>query len=101
MLTVGVHFVGAIALIGLLLSSSDGDWRSWWPRDDDDRGPETPDAPAPRGPGGDNVPLPDAAPARVRRREPARLGEGYPRPARRPVHPPTPEREPAPEHTPS
>jgi hypothetical protein len=98
MITVGVHFFGAIALIGLLLSNSDGDWRSWWPRDDDGRdGPQTPETP--RGPGGDPLPLPDAAPARVRRREAVRLGEGYPRPARRPVHPPAPERQPARERT--
>jgi len=98
MITVGVHFIGAIALIGLLVSNSEGDWRNWWPRDDDDRdGPPAPDAP--RGPGGDLLPLPDAAPARVRRREPARLGEGYPRPSRRPEHAPAPEREPARQRT--
>jgi hypothetical protein len=57
--------------------------------DDGGRGGSTP-APPPDG-GGDRdgrVPLPDAAPAPVRLREPARLADGYPRRVRRPEHVP-------------
>jgi hypothetical protein len=53
---------------------------------------------APRGPGGDDgipLPLPDAAPARVRLRERRRLVDLLPRPARRPQHVPDAPREPA------
>lgn len=55
-------------------------------------------APAPDG-GGDRdggVPLPDAAPAPVRLREPGRLADGYPRRGRRPEHAPGEQPEPAP-----
>ena len=48
-------------------------------------------APAPPDPGGDRdggLPLPDAAPAPVRLREPGRLADGYPRRPRRPEHVP-------------
>jgi hypothetical protein len=94
LVTVGVHIVGAWALIAVLLRDADVSWRDWWPRDDDGRGPSGPEPdPAPSPTGGD-VPLADAAPARVRLREPGRLGEAYPRPARRPAHPPAPERAP-------
>jgi hypothetical protein len=53
--------------------------------------------PAPsRGPrgGGLPLPLPDAAPARVRLREPARLADLIPSPARRREHAPAPVRTP-------
>jgi hypothetical protein len=49
---------------------------------------------APQSPGGDGLPLPDAAPARRRMREPGRLGEDE-RPTRRrrdPMHVPVPGR---------
>jgi hypothetical protein len=93
-LTLLVHIVGLIALVWMLLLDPDDrpDWRDWWPRDEDD-GPREP-SPAPRG--GD-IPLRDAVPSAVRLREPARVGDAHPRPARRPAHPPerVPERTPA------
>lgn len=94
-LTVAVHVVGAVALVAVLLRDGDGDWRSWWPRDDDGRGPEQPDGPAPAPAGDGGLPLPGATPARSRLREGARLGDAYPRPARRPEH--APDTAPAPE----
>lgn len=98
-LTVLVHFVGALVLIAVLMHDSGSDWRSWWPRDDDGRGPETPSDPdAPRPAGGD-LPLPGTSPSHVRLREPGRVGEGYPRPPRRPEHPPVPAPERAPERS--
>ena len=94
LLTFGVHVAGAVVLVSLILRNSDLDWRSWWPQDDDDGGSPPPEPPpAPSG-GGDGLPLPDAAPARSRLREPGRLGEAYPRPARRPAHTPAPARDP-------
>ena len=88
-LTVLVHFLGLGALVYVLLQGENVDWRSWWPGDDDDG----PDEPSPLGP----PPLPDAAPSRARLREPGRLADAYPPPARRPAHAPAParEREPA------
>ncbi len=50
---------------------------------------------APRGPCGGGIPLPDAVPARVRLREPARLADLLPPPARRREHAPSPTRTPA------
>lgn len=88
-ITVLVHVIGAFALVVVLLRDSDGGWREWWPRDDDGHEPERPVGPVP-GPSGDGLPLPNAAPARARLREPAHLGDAYPRPARRPAHAPEP-----------
>lgn len=94
-LAVLVHLVGLVALIWLLVLDQEDrpDWRDWWPGGDDDR-PVDP-SPAPRG--GD-LPLADAVPSAMRRRERVRLGDGYPRPARRPAHAPErmPERTPEP-----
>jgi hypothetical protein len=93
-LTLLVHVVGLLALVCMLVLEPEDrpDWRDWWPRDADDGPPEP--SPAPRG--GD-LPLADAVPSAVRLREPARVAEAHPRPARRPVHPPerVPERTPA------
>ena len=90
-LTLVVHLAGAAALIGLLLHTDGADWRSWWPRDDDDGpGPPEPDAPRPLGPGGDT-----AKPARARLRESGRLADAYPPHQRRPAREPEREREPA------
>ena len=89
-LTVLVHFIGLGALIYALVSDDEQrpDWRSWWPRDDED-----PREPGPTGrPSGDGLPLRDAEPSSVRLREPGRLADGHPRPARRPAH--APRREP-------
>ena len=95
LLTFGVHVVGAVVLVSLILRNSDVDWRSWWPQDDDDGGQPPPEPPRDPRPSGDGLPLPDSAPARARLRGPGRLGDAYPQPDRRPPHVPTPEREPA------
>ncbi|HEX8122065.1 MAG TPA: hypothetical protein VF549_12440 [Solirubrobacteraceae bacterium] len=47
-------------------------------------------SPDPRGDRDGGIPLPDAAPAPVRLREPGRIADGYPRRERRPVHEPAP-----------
>jgi hypothetical protein len=90
-LTLLVHIVGAGVLIWALLDGEEVDWRGLWPRDDGGGGggPELPQPPDPDG-GGilSPLPMPDAAPSAVRLREPARIGDGYPRPARRPAHAP-------------
>jgi hypothetical protein len=80
------HLAGREALTVFRTGPEDGEGRG---------GPQA----LPHDPGGDRdggVPLPDAAPAPVRLREPGRIAESYPRPPRRPLHPPrTPERAPA------
>jgi len=85
-ITFFIHVIGIFVLIGLLIRSDDGNWRDWWPRDDDDDGGRGPD-PGP--------PLPSADPSDVRLREPGRLADAHPRAPRRPEHPPqrVPERE--------
>jgi hypothetical protein len=100
-LTLVVHVLGAAVLVAVLLDGEKIDWRgTLFPRDDDGPGPGFDPPPAPPGPDGGGilapVPLPDAAPSPVRLREPGRIGESYPRPIRRPAHPPerTPAREP-------
>jgi hypothetical protein len=95
-LTLGVHILGAAALIAVLVRNSGADVKDWWPGDDDGGPPR--DEPRPTKPepdGGGGLPLPDAEPAGVRLREPGQIAERYPRPARRPAHPPAPERTPA------
>jgi hypothetical protein len=96
-LTVLVHVIGMAALVWALLHDDEkrSDWRDWWPRGDDD----PPAPPQPRDRGG--LPLPDAQPSAVRLREPGRLADGHPRPARRPEHAPerVPERVPERERT--
>jgi hypothetical protein len=84
-LTVLVHVIGMATLVWALLHDDEkrSDWRDWWPRDDE--------PPQPRDRGG--LPLPDASPSAVRLREPGRIADGHPRPARRPEH--APERVPA------
>jgi hypothetical protein len=94
-LTLVAHLVGAGVLILTLIDGDKIDWRgTLWPRDDDGGGggggPDEPPPDAPR-PGGGALlpPLPEAAPSPVRLREPGRIGDGYPRPGRRPAeHPP-------------
>jgi hypothetical protein len=97
-LTLVVHVLGAIVLVWALLDGEQVDWRgTLWPRDDNGGGGGGPGFEPPRsgdgGDGGGTLPLPDASPSPVRLREPGRIGEGYPRPARRPAHAP-PVREP-------
>jgi hypothetical protein len=88
-LTVLVHVIGMTALVWALLHDDEkrSDWRDWWPRDDEP--PEPPPEPRDRG----GLPLPDADPSAVRLREPGRLADRLPPPARRPEH--APERQPA------
>jgi hypothetical protein len=91
-LTVLVHVIGMAALVWALLLDDENrpDWRGWWPDADDE--PPTP-PPGPR----DGLPLADAEPSSVRMREPGRLADAHPKPARRPAHAPTrtPTREPS------
>lgn len=105
-LTFLVHVGGAVLLVWAMLDGSEspgrGGWRGWWPRDDD--GPD--DDPQPDEGGGgeiDRTPLrvgpgsgPDFEPSTARLREPGRVSDQRPRPARRPAHEPsrTPERVP-------
>ena len=95
-LTVLVHVIGMAALVWALLLDDDNrsDWRGWWPGGDDE-----PPAPPPTPRDGGGLPLPDAQPSAVRLREPGRLADAHPRPARRPEHAPT--RVPAREREPS
>jgi hypothetical protein len=99
-LTLAVHVVGAGVVVWGLLGEDRVDWRSFlWPRDGEDGGGgHRPGGSggdgSPAGPGGTSgLPLPDATQAPFRLREPARLGDLAPRPARRPAHVPVPERE--------
>jgi hypothetical protein len=99
LLTLLVHILGAMVLVGVLLNGEKIDWRGLlFPNDDDGPGPsfDDPIEPDPV-PSGGGMPLPDASPSPVRLREPGRIGETYPRPSRRPAHAPqrTPAREPA------
>lgn len=90
-----VHLVGLGCVAALIIPALHGDSNPSPPPDggsDDGRGNDRrrPIAP-PRGPRG-GIPLPDAVPARIRLREPARLGDLIPhrgrRPTREPVRPP-------------
>lgn len=94
---VGLHLAGFL-MIGVLfvMFLRSETTQAWRPPDDDDSDggggsdripPSAPDKPRPGG-----LPLPDAVPARVRLREPARLADLIPPPARRPV--PEPDRQP-------
>jgi len=100
MLSIGlvlfVHFLGGAALIWMLVRESGGSVSDWWPGDDDGPPPPGPREPDPRGNDG-GLPLPSAEQALVRVREGERIADAYPRPQRRPVHPPerVPEREPS------
>jgi len=86
-----VHVVGGLLLVwGVLGDEGRGSWRRWWRRGGDD-GDAPPREPQPSPPGARLPwPLPDADASRVRLREDGRVREGYPRPARRPEHPPAP-----------
>lgn len=95
----GLHLLGLILVCVLLVLFLRSDATSPWSPGDDEAGGGgggSNDRLAPRdsrGPRGGGLPLPDAAPARVRLREPARLADllasrprrGAPEPARRPV----------------
>src|SRR5688572_17683695 len=91
LLTVVVHFVAMVLLFAHLGGDMLGIFRLGGGGDDGGRGPDPePDAPQPDG--GGLLPLPDAAQAPARLREPGRLAERYGRPERRPAH--VPERAP-------
>lgn len=100
-LTVIVHFIGAIVLIWAITRDEEVDWRGIL-RPDDDGGGGGPGFEPPRsgdGGGGGGMlapPLAGATPSSVRLREPRRIADAHPRPARRPAHAPerTPVREP-------
>jgi hypothetical protein len=87
------HLIGGAFLAWWILPASAKHELRGWFRDDggEERPSGRPDAPVGGG-GRSNVPLPDAAPAAVRMREPGRLGDGRPVPRRRPQHPVEPER---------
>lgn len=98
----GVHVVAIFFAFGLLWHFARAEpGRAWaLPEDEDDGGggggSAPPEPPAPTRPRGGGLPLPDAVPARVRLREPGRLGDLLPERERRPGHQParTPERVP-------
>lgn len=93
------HLIGGVFLAWWILPSSAKHELRGWFRDEgggEHRSPRP--VPPSSGGGRSNVPLPDAAPAAVRMREPGRLGDGRPIPRRRPQHPvePEPRRQPQP-----
>jgi hypothetical protein len=95
----GVHIVGIAFAAALLWHFVRAEPAQAWslPEDDDDDGGGgnlPPEPPVPTHPRGGGIPLPDAVPARVRLREPGRLADLLPEPARRPAHTPAPARTP-------
>lgn len=98
------HAVGG-AFLGwrLMPKGAREELRSWWRDAGDDGGGGGPGVPRVAGPrpggGGSEPPLPDATPSPVRLRQPARLADRVPPPARRPAHPPQPQRAPQRERT--
>ncbi|MEA2291877.1 MAG: hypothetical protein QOF17_897 [Solirubrobacteraceae bacterium] len=94
-----VHLIGlglAGALLVMLLRADSNVHRPP-PREDDGGGggEPRPEPAKPTRPDGGGLPLPNATPARTRLREPARLADVVPKPARRPAHDPSPSRTPA------
>ena len=95
LLTLIVHIIGMGLLYALLGREMLEMFRSKQRPDWDDGGePPAPDPVAAPQPGGGGLPLPDAAQAPVRLREPGKLAERYPRRPRRPEHEPQPARAP-------
>lgn len=89
----GVHLGAFGVFVALLLGADRGEEDVGG----DDGGSALPVPQRPSGPSGDTLPLTDAGPARVRLREPGRLGDLLPAGERRPAHP---HRPPAPVPTP-
>ena len=90
----GMHLLGLIGAFALLLPALRGqDVPPPANRDSDDGGGHgPPKEPTPSGPPTGGLPLPDAAPARIRLRDHRRLSELLPRRERRPAR--EPERDP-------
>ena len=89
----GLHLIGLVLVTVLLVMLFRADTvRPWRPRDDgeDDGGGGNDRVPPRRSdePGGGGLPLPDAAPARVRLRDHRRLGDLLPSRERRPAREP-------------
>ena len=84
-----VHVAGAACLVWALMGDRGfGGLRDWCNDDGFDPPPPEPREPDPRPSGpGLALPLPTSAPSDVRFREPGRLGDAHPRPARRPHQP--------------
>jgi hypothetical protein len=82
-----IHLIGLCVLFGALLTSEDRrGWRGWWPTDDGGGGsPPPPGDICPPA-----LPLAGAEPSSARLREPGRIADAHPRPARRPEHGPEP-----------
>ncbi|HEX4805998.1 MAG TPA: hypothetical protein VFU94_08865 [Conexibacter sp.] len=96
----GLHLIGlgfaAIMLLPLLRDERIAPVARRGEEDDDGGGGNDRIGPvAPKGPRGGGIPLPDAVPARVRLREPARLADLLPPAPRRREHAPMPTRTPA------
>ena len=91
LLTAVVHLVGMVVLIALMGRDILDVFRM--NPGDDGRGgePGDPDPVAPEPDGDGGLPLPDAAQAPVRLREPGRIAERYERRPRRPEHEPVPQ----------
>jgi|SRR5579884_3528273 len=86
----GIHLLG-LGVAAMLLwhfVHTDPDERRDGDSDGGGGGNVLPEPPVPVRPRGGGLPLPDAAPARVRLREPAKLGDLTPPPERRPAHEP-------------
>jgi hypothetical protein len=91
-----VHVAGGLLLVWGMLDSDHGP--RWWRRGNGPDDPPPP-PPAPRPPAPPSarspLPLPGAAPSRVRLRDDVLLRDSHPRPPRRPGREPGPERSPA------
>jgi hypothetical protein len=89
-ITFFVHVAGALCLVWALMGERGfGGLRDWWNDGGDGPPPPEPSDPEPPRPGGPGLalPLPDAAPSDVRLREPGRIADAHPAPARRPHEP--------------
>jgi hypothetical protein len=85
-----VHVIGGALLVWALLDDeARSGWRRRWRRGGEPEGPP-PHGPRPAAVVQPPLPLPHAVQSPVRLREHGRPGEKYPRPARRPAHPPAP-----------
>lgn len=81
---------GAFFAWRLMPKDAKQELRGWF-KDEGEGGTRKPVPVRPKGGGGGaEPPMPSAAPSSVRLREPGRLADHTPAPARRPAHPPTP-----------